>query len=307
MNEASPSNLPPVRVVAMPGAEACASRLAAALTVPRCGLETRRFPDGEIYLRVADDVRSCALVVVAELRDPDPQLAGLLFLADALRDLGAASVGLAAPYLPYMRQDARFKPGEAITSRSFARLLSNSFDWLVTVDPHLHRHASLDAIYGIASSAVSSTPAIAAWVSSHVERPYLVGPDEESEQWVAEVAVLADCRYTTLRKTRRGDREVRLVLPDVSVWAGHTPVVVDDILSSGHTMAQAVRILRACALPVPVCIAVHAVMASGADEVSRSVGIARFVSCNSLAHPSNAIDVTPAVAQGVRARLQAQR
>jgi len=103
-------------VVAMPGSEHCGEQMAAHLGAARCRLESRRFPDGEIYLRLLDEVQGLHVAVVAQLRDPDPQLPGLLFLADALRELGAASVGLVAPYLPYMRQDIRFHPGEAVTS-----------------------------------------------------------------------------------------------------------------------------------------------------------------------------------------------
>ena len=161
-----------LRVLALPGAEGCTDRIAAKLGAARCRLESRRFPDGETYLRVADDVERCDVAVVAQLRDPDPRVPGLLFVADALRELGAASVGLVAPYLPYMRQDLRFRPGEAVTSRSFAKLVSAVFAWLVTVDPHLHRHASLGAIYGIPTAVVPSAPAIAAWVQTQVAHPH---------------------------------------------------------------------------------------------------------------------------------------
>ncbi len=299
-----PADPQKVRVLAMPGAEEFAARIAARLGATPCRLEGRRFPDGETYLRVLDDVAGCDLVIVAKMRDPDPKIPGLIFVADALCELGAASLGLVAPYLPYMRQDKRFQPGEAITSQSFARLLSGAFTWLVTVDPHLHRHASLGAIYGIPAEVVPSAPAIAAWVQTQVARPYLVGPDEESAQWVAAVAALAGCPYTVFRKLRRGDREVQLVVPDLEALHGHVPVLVDDIVSSAHTLAEAVRALRASGLAAPVCIGVHAVFAGDAEWLLRAAGAARIVSCNTLAHPSNGIDVSGAVAEAVRMRLE---
>jgi len=289
-----------LQVVSLPGSEPCGDSIARRLGASRCRLESRRFPDGEIYLRVVDDVGGQHVAVVAQLRDPDPQLPGLLFLADALRELGAASVGLVAPYLPYMRQDIRFRPGEAVASRSFAKLVSTAFAWLVTVDPHLHRIASLDEIYRIPTAAVSSAPAIAAWVQAQVERPHLVGPDEESMQWVSEVAALAGCPYTVLRKHRSGDRSVELVLPDLRALRGRTPVLVDDIISSGQTMAATVGKLRAEGLAAPVCVAVHAVFAGDAPVRLQAAGAARTVSCNTLPHPSNAIDVTDVLAESVR-------
>lgn len=287
-------------IVALPGAEDCADRIARHLGAPRCGLESRRFPDGEIYLRVADDVAGRDAVLVAQLRDPDPQIPAMLFAADALRELGAAQVGLVAPYLPYMRQDTRFRPGEAVTSQSFATLVSSAFDWLVTVDPHLHRHASMAEIYRIPSAVVPSAPAIAAWVQTQVTRPHLIGPDEESAQWVAQVAALVGCPYSVLRKQRRGDREVALVLPDLQALHGHTPVLVDDIVSSAQTLATAVQRLRAAGFAAPMCVGVHAVFAGDAAALLQAAGAARVVTCNTLPHPSNAIDVSGALAEAVR-------
>jgi ribose-phosphate pyrophosphokinase len=289
-----------LRVVAMPGSEPCGGLLAERLGAARCGLESRRFPDGEIYLRLLDEVQGLHVAVVAQLRDPDPQLPGLLFLADALRELGASSVGLVAPYLPYMRQDTRFHAGEALTSRSFARLVSNAFAWLVTMDPHLHRVSSLDAIYDLHAVVVPSAASIAAWVQAEVMHPHIVGPDEESEQWVSDVAARAGCPYSVLRKHRSGDRSVELTLPNLDALRGRTPVLVDDIISSGQTMATTVRELVAMGFAAPICVGVHPVFAGAALAVLQAAGAARVVSCNTLPHPTNAIDVTIPLAEAVR-------
>ena len=293
-----------LRLIAAPGAAALTRRLSAKLDVPLCRLENRRFADGETYLRIDDEVEGCDIAVVAQLRDPDPQLPGLLFLADTLRELGAAKVGMVAPYLPYMRQDMRFLPGEAVTSRSLAKIISAAFDWLVTVEPHLHRHGSLDEIYHLTTAIVPSAPAVAAWVQTQVAHPHIVGPDEESERWVSEVAALAGRPYTVFEKLRRGDDVVELVLPEVQVMRGHTPVLVDDIIASGQTMAMAVRRLLAMGFPPPVCVGVHAVFAGDAAALLQRAGAARVVSCNTLAHPSNAIDVSGALAEAVRVELE---
>jgi ribose-phosphate pyrophosphokinase len=294
-------------LIALPGSEACADHLAERMHAARCALESRRFPDGETYLRVLGEVQGCDVAVVAQLHEPDAQIPGLLFLADALRDLGAARVGLVAPYLPYMRQDKRFKPGEAVTSVSFAKWVSAAFDWLVTVDPHLHRRASLAEIYSVPSEVVTSAPAIAAWVQAKVKRPHLIGPDEESAQWVSEVASFIGCPHTVLRKERRGDREVVLSLPDLASLQGHTPVLVDDIISSAHTMAEAVRALLAQGSAAPVCVGVHALFAGDAAALLQAAGAARVVSCNTLAHASNAIDVMGAVGEAAAVLLEAAR
>jgi ribose-phosphate pyrophosphokinase len=291
-------------LIAWPGADACADRLAAKLDAPRCRLDSRRFPDGERYLRVMDTVAGRDAVVVAQLRDPDPQLPGLLFLADALRDLGARRVGLVLPYLPYMRQDVRFHPGEAVSARTLAKWLGAHFHWLATVDPHLHRVATLDALYEIPTAVVPSAAAVALWVQGHVTRPHIVGPDEESGQWVKEVAAFLGCGHTVLTKSRHGDREVAFEPSDTRALHGHTPVLVDDIVSTGHTMAGALRQLRDAGLPSPVCVAVHGLFVEGAEELLHRAGAARVVTCNTLTHPTNAIDLTEALAEAVRVLRQ---
>ncbi len=265
------------------------------------GLATiRRFPDGESYILVETPVRDRDVAVVCTLDRPDDKLLPLFFLAATARDLGAASVGLIAPYLAYMRQDRRFLDGEGITSSYFASLVSSSFDWLVTVDPHLHRRASLGEIYSIPTSVVHAAPRVAAWIRANVARPLLVGPDSESAQWVAAVAEAAGAPSIVLEKERRGDRDVSVTLPDVDRWRDRTPVLVDDIVSTARTMIATVRHLRHAGLAAPVCVGVHAVFASGAFEELRAAGAATIVSCNTIAHPSNAIDLSVDLAEAVR-------
>lgn len=294
----------PACVLALPGAERATDRLAMLLRQPRAALVFRRFPDGESYLRIDDPVAGREVLVVAALKDPDPQLATLLFAADLLRDLGAARIGLVAPYLPYMRQDARFRPGEALTSRSFARRIGDAYDWLVTVDPHLHRYASLDAIYPMPTRVVPGAAAIAIWIRANVAHPHVVGPDEESAPWAAQIARLAGCGHSVCRKLRHGDREVEIALPPLAPMAGCTPVLIDDIAASGHTLAETARALRAAGLPAPDVAVVHALLPGDAERVLRAAGIARLVSCDTIPHPSNAIDILPAVAEAIRIRRE---
>lgn len=286
-------------LLAMPGHELLAAGLRGALDVPGIGLATRSFPDAESYLRIEDDVKGRAVAVLCTLHEPNPRFLPLAFIADALRDLGAASVGLVAPYLAYMRQDARFLPGEAVTSTTFARLLSRQFDWLVTVDPHLHRWRVLSDIYTIPAVALQAAPLLAAWIRDHVKNPVIVGPDEESEQWVSGVAVGAGCGYVVLSKRRRGDREVRVEGSAAEACAGRTPVLVDDIISSGQTMAQTVRHCRAAGSAPPVCVGVHGVFAPDAFAALQQAGAAQVVTTNSIPHASNAIDLAPLLAGAV--------
>ncbi len=287
-----------MKLCAWPGNETLAAKLRAALGASELPLETRHFPDGESYVRIAGECGG-EIAIVCSLDHPDEKTVPLLVLADAVRAEGATRVGLIAPYLAYLRQDRQFKPGEAVSSRTFAKILSAHFDWLVTVDPHLHRYNSLDEIYSLKSRVCHAAPAIAAWIKVNIEKPLLIGPDSESAQWVGDIAARINAPSITLEKTRRGDREVEVSVPHIEKWQNHTPVLADDIISTGKTMLAAAKRLRDEHAKTPVCIGVHAIFAGPAYAELINVG-ARVVTCNAITHPSNGIDLTEVIAAGVR-------
>lgn len=285
--------------LALPGNEALARALARELTCPVGSLAARKFPDGETYLRIESECAERSVALVCTLDRPDEKMLPLLFAADALRELGAMRVGLVAPYLAYMRQDRRFQPGEAVTSRSFARIVSDHFDWLATIDPHLHRLHGLDEIYSIPTRVVHATPALGEWVAENIERPLLIGPDSESAQWVADVAMRADAPYLVLEKRRHGDRDVEVSVPHIEQFRDRTVVIVDDIVSSARTMAAAVKHLRAAGMAPPVCLGVHAVFASDAQRALDDAGAGLVVTTDSIPHGSNRIPIAGVLAPAV--------
>ena len=187
-------------------------------------------------------------------------------------------------------------------AQAFARLLSTACDGLATVDPHLHRRSCLGEIYAVPTRIAHAASAVAAWIAAKVDAPLLIGPDEESGQWVSAVAEAAGAPFTVLEKVRRGDREVEVSVPEVERHRGRTPVLVDDIVSTGRTMVETARHLERLGLGRPVCVGVHAVFAEGAWEALREVA-ARVVTCNTVLHPSNAIDVSGLVAGALGEQL----
>jgi ribose-phosphate pyrophosphokinase len=223
----------------------------------------------------------------------------ILFAVETAKELGAKSVGLVAPYLSYMRQDKRFKPGEALTSNYFASLMSNYFDWMVTIDPHLHRHHSLDEIYSIPTTVVHAAPAISKWIMKNIEKPLVIGPDMESEQWVSQVAKDANAPFLVLEKVRRGDRDVEVSHPDIEKYKNHTPVLVDDIISTARTMMETVKHIVKAKMKAPVCIGVHAIFSGDAYEALEATGTERIVSCNTIIHKSNEIDLSEIMVKAI--------
>ncbi len=289
-----------VSILALPGASQIAARLAHAMEVEAGAVVYRDFPDAESYVRIDSDVTGRDVVIVGSLDRPNDKLLPLVFLADVARDLGARRVGLVAPYLAYMRQDTRFHAGEAVTSRSFASVVSAHIDWLITVDPHLHRFASLHDVYSIPATAIHASVELGRWIAEHVPAPLIIGPDEESRQWVDVIAATAGAPSTVLSKVRRGDTDVVESIPNLEGHRSRTPVLVDDIISTGETMIAAIRHLREQGTKEPVCVAVHAVFAGDAERAITLAGASRIVTANTILHSSNAIDLVPVLADAIQ-------
>lgn len=250
----------------------------------------KSFPDGESYLQVLSSVAGREVIINATLFRPNDWFLTLLFLADTLRSQGAKRVGLVSPYLSYMRQDKVFYPGEALTSKTFAQLLSTYFDYLITVDPHLHRYHSLDEIYSIPTTVLQAAPLISEWIHRHVENPFLIGPDGESAQWVKNIA--GNAPIIVLSKVRDKEGHVAITWPQVDGIERRTPVFVDDIISSGVTMLQAIDHLKTLTDIAPICIAIHPIFAGDSYEKLQASDVNNIVTCNSIPHPSNQIDLS---------------
>ena len=278
-------------LVAFPEMRPLAEDLAPALGADLLALDWHHFPDGESLISLPGDLDGADVAFLATLRDPDRLALPLRFAAATAREMGARRVGLIAPYLGYMRQDHRFERGQAVSAPLFAQFLGESFDWLVTVDPHLHRIARLQNVFPMPAIRAVSAPLLATWISTNLPDAVLLGPDSESQQWVAEVARLAGRPYEVLRKVRSGDRSVDVSVPESAALHEGTPVILDDIASSGVTMARAVERLLAAGTAAPVCLVIHAVFADGAQDTIMSAGAAGIISTDTIPHSTNVIGI----------------
>lgn len=278
-----------------PGNEQIGTHIIQGLNGEKGEFVLRKFPDMETYIRITRPVQDREIIVVCTLHQPDDKFLSLFFLCNLLKDLKAKSVCLVIPYLPYMRQDKVFNPGEAVTSMYFARLLSSCADRLITIDPHLHRRKSMQEIYGIPCTVLHGAELISRWIKSNVPNAVLIGPDDESEQWVSAIAESAGVPYVVSEKIRYGDRDVKLVIPSLENYKNCIPVLVDDIISTAHTMIETVKHLKAAKMQAPLCVAVHGVFAERAYEDLLSAGAADILTTNSIPHATNKIDISPLV------------
>ena len=279
-----------------------AERIAQAAGLALFPIERHRFPDGELKLRLPPALGP-QVVLLRTLNDPNEKLVELLLAAQTARTLGAQHLTLVAPYLAYMRQDIAFQAGEAISQRVIGCFLSTLFDALITVDPHLHRVANLQEAVPVTQAIVlSGAPLLSDLIATRRQRPLLRGPDAASAQWVAVAAARHGFDHGVCQKMRHGDHAVQLELPDMAI-AGRQVVLLDDVASTGQTVAQAARLLLAAgAASVDVAVT-HALFAGDALQVLREAGVGEVWSTDCIAHDSNAISMASAIAAALVALL----
>ena len=272
-----------------------AARLAARLGIPCQRIEVHIFPDDERRVTVPACGRHVA--VYRPLDRPNTKLIELLLAASAIRDRGATDICLIAPYLPYMRQDIAFHDGEAVSQRVLGQVMAAAFDRFVTVDPHLHRTPHLSQIFGGKPAlALSAGAAIARHVGADA---VILGPDEESETLVRAVAEPAGLAWRVARKERHGDRQVEIRLPGDSGLAGRRAVIVDDIITSGTTIMELVRIARRQGAVSVDVFTTHAMHPESASHAFAGEGVATVISCDGIPHPTNKIELAETLATGL--------
>jgi ribose-phosphate pyrophosphokinase len=273
-------------VLGFPDYEEPARRMADQCGKPYANIAVHRFPDGESLVTLPERLPA-DVVLYTSLDDANRRLIELELTAVTAIQLGAKKLTLVAPYLCYMRQDTAFHPGEAISQRIIGALLARHFDTLITVDPHLHRTTRLaDAIPVRRAVALSAAPVIAAWLDRHTREPLLIGPDEESEQWVGAIAAPGELDYSVARKQRFGDSDVRVTLPDYP-YAGRDVILVDDVASTGHTLAEAAQQIGERGAASVSVIVSHALFVGDAVERLRATGVSDICSTDSIRHESN--------------------
>jgi len=266
-------------------------------------IEIRDFPDEEKYIRFKQSIKNRDIILLNSLEYPNNKLLTLLLTAETAKTNGARTIGLCAPYLAYMRQDKIFNKGEGITSKYFAKLLSNHFDWLVTVDPHLHRFHQLNEIYSIPNIALHSTDNIARWILNNINDPLIIGPDSESKQWAQELANTTNAPYIVLKKIRHDEHKVEISIPKLSNYLTYTPVIIDDIISTGRTMIETVIQIKKFKIKAPVCIGIHGIFVGNSYDSLLKAGAKEIVTCNTINHKSNKINVANILDSGIQKQL----
>jgi ribose-phosphate pyrophosphokinase len=285
-----------------------AERVAKELGMEPGKIEIKRFPDGEKYLRIHDNVKEEDVVVVQSLyRTPDENIFELLLLTDTLRDLGARSITAVVPYLAYARQDSRFYPGEAVSSASLARLLefagTTSF---LTIDCHLHRLGDVAKVFKIPARNLTAMHELGKYAREHFNphNPIVIGPDEEADQWAAVVAKELNADHTVFRKVRirkegMTSSKVEVDTGDIDV-KGRDAIFADDIISTGGTIAEAARACKKRGAKRVFVLCTHPVLADGALKRIKTAGAVKVVGTDTMPSPISKVSVAPVIAAALK-------
>ncbi len=294
-----PTKKQPLTLLHFPEQAKQAQELAEALSIPCMEIILHHFPDQESMITLPD-MQAGAIIIYLSLDHPNQKLIELMLACETLRDSGNTPIILVAPYLCYMRQDIAFRKGDAVSQKIIGRFLSTLSDCIITVDPHLHRISELtEAIPSKHALAVSSARLQADFLRQQIPDAILAGPDEESEQWVSKLAKYTGLEYFIAHKERYGDRNVKVNLPATDVRGRHI-VIVDDIASSGHTMATCAQALAQQGAGNISAMVTHALYDNDTAGLLEQAGIQQVWSTNSVKHPSNRISLTPLLAETLK-------
>ncbi len=271
-------------------------------------VEVKTFPDGETYVRVATEVEGKSVVYVNSLqRGVNEKLVETLITLDALRDLGARRVYAVIPYMSYARQDSRFNPGEAVSIFTLGRLMNSvAPDHIITVDMHLHRIGDPRRVFGEKFTNVTAVPLLAEYVKSagfpDQGETIVVGPDEEAEQWARVMAEALGLEYTVLEKRRLSADEVVVEARDARVESRNV-IIVDDIISTGGTIVEAVEALRRLGAREIAVTCVHPILTGRAYPRLKRLGLRHLACTDTVLSPISLVESSPAIARALEQLL----
>jgi len=285
-----------------------AGRSLAALVARQLGIkptptEIRRFPDGEKYIRIGEDVKNEDVVIVQSIHHaPDDLLFEYFLICDTAKDLGARKVVAVFPYFAYARQDNRFNPGEAVSFKTVAKLIEDvGTAELLSVDVHQHRVENAGDLFGIPVRNLTAVPLLAEYVKSRLslQRPVVVGPDEESEQWALTAAKIIGADCDVLEKKRLGADKVQITTRTLDV-AGRDVLLVDDIISTGGTIIEASKILKDQGAKRLIVACTHPILAQDALARIYEAGAEVVVGTDTVPSPISYVSVAPLIAEALK-------
>jgi ribose-phosphate pyrophosphokinase len=267
-----------------------AGTLATQLQQPLLQTTFKRFPDDEFYVRLLEDVAGEDIVIV-QTAYPDPKIVELLLMQDAVHDAGAKRIIVVLPYFGYSRQDKKFEDGEAVSAKTIAHHISLHADCVITVDPHKEHILKFFTIPAYSCSAVGS---IATYLKEK-EIDFVLAPDKGARTRAQEAASVIHCDYDYLEKTRIDGTTVKIT-PKKLDARGKNVAIIDDIISTGGTMAQSIAELKKQGAKSVSIACTHGLFVGQAKEKLLSANCDEIISTDSIETEFSKVSVANCIA-----------
>ncbi|KXB07586.1 hypothetical protein AKJ54_00045 [candidate division MSBL1 archaeon SCGC-AAA382K21] len=263
-------------------------------------VEKKSFPDGEIYVRILDDLEGEEVAVVqSTCYPPNQNYMELFLLLDAAKDLGAEKVSAVIPYLAYARQDERFEPGEAVSLNTVAKLIESAgADEVFMVDLHAHRIESVPETFGIPARNLTAAPALAEYFDDKYDlnNPVALGPDGEAEQWSKKAGEAIGADWDFMIKKRLGPEKVEITPRELDV-EDRDVILIDDIISTGGTMVEAIQILKNHGVGDIYVACTHPVLSGNALDKIKGAGVMEVIATDTIESEIGKVSVAPVISE----------
>ncbi len=268
-----------------------AEELAKKLHCPLAEMIAKRFPDDEFYVRIADDI-SQDHVIIVQTAYPDHNIVELFLLQNAAKEAGASQITVVIPYMGYARQDTKFQEGEPISAQTIARLVSLQADKVITVDPH--KEYILD-FFTIPAASCSAVPELAKYLKKQ-SVDLILAPDKGALERAKNAAIIIGCDYDYMEKKRIDGTTVE-IKPKRLNAKDKTVAIIDDIISTGGTMAKSIQHLNEQGANSVLVACTHGLFAGEAVKKLRTAGCTEIIATNTIASDFSIVSIAPCIAQ----------
>jgi len=236
----------------------------------------KRFPDDEFYVRVLDDIKNEDVLII-QTTYPDTKIVELLLMQDAVYEAGANEITVALPYFGYSRQDKKFEDGEPISARAIAEHISLHADRIITVDPH--KEHLLD-FFNVPAHSCSAVVEIAKYLKEK-DVDFVLAPDKGAKKRAQQAANIIDCEYDYMEKTRIDGTTIKIKPKNLDA-KNKNVAIIDDIISTGGTMAKSIKELKKQGAKKVSVACTHGLFVGGAKEKLLSAGCDEIVSTDTI-------------------------
>jgi len=278
--------------------------LANELNIEKVDIEKKKFPDGEVYIRIPKSVTNENVIIVnTGYPSQNDRIIETLLAIDTLRDLGASRVTLLMPYVPYARQDRRFREGEPISIKTLLKSLSClELDNLIVVN--IHKTHSLQYFEGVSIN-VNVLPYLAKEAAKELTELVVLAPDKGALGDAQSIAKELKAEWDYLEKFRdRITGEVSIRPKELDVRDKNV-LIVDDMISTGGTLALATKELKKRGAKNVIAVVAHALLVNDAVKKLKDVGLQKIVTANTLAKDYNEeilqlVDISSVLAKHIK-------